>query len=229
MSAFVIALLGAESTGKTELAERLSERIAQETGLHCTWVPEVLRQWCANAGRTPQAHEQAGIAHLQHDLIEQAAARHDVVVSDTTGLMTSTYSRYIFQDASLEAMAVAWHREHVHATLLTALDLPWQPDGIQRDGPQVRGPVDDELRALLQRHALPWALVSGEGQARVQSALDAVGPALRGRPAPRAGLLTRLQQRDAAAGPAWFCADCDDPACEHLSRLLRASSGQNFL
>ena len=33
-------------------------------------------------------------------------------------------------------------------TLVCSPDgLPWQPDGIQRDGPQVRAPVDARVRA----------------------------------------------------------------------------------
>ncbi len=101
-------------------------------------------------------------------------------------------------------------------SLLTALDLPWVSDGMQRDGAHVREPVDTALREMLQRHALPWVLVSGSGAARVEAALDAVAPLLRQAPTPRGGLLTRLQQRDAAA-PAWqwVCDKCDVPECEH--------------
>ena len=212
--ALCIAIVGAESTGKTALAQALAARLAQDTGLKVAWVPEWLRQWCDATGRTPQPQEQAAIARAQHERINAAAADHDVVVCDTTALMTAVYSRLLFDDRSLEARAITLQRR-MALTLLTALDLPWVPDGHQRDGPQVQGPVDALLRELLLAHRLPWALVSGVGEARLASAVDAVAPLLRAAPAPRRGLFTRLDQRNARhESRAWACADCDDPACE---------------
>lgn len=218
----VIAVLGAESTGKTTLCAALARRLGEETGLRCTWVPEWLRDWCVREGRTPRIDEQAAIARTQHQHIETAAAAHEVVVCDTTALMTAVYSRRVFGDASLEPEALALHGRHVTLTLLTALDLPWVADGLQRDGAHVREPVDDLLRGLLQAQRLPWVLVSGQGVARVEAALDAVAPLLRGRGAPRGGLFTRLQQRNASsAGRIWVCETCDVPECEHASMARR--------
>lgn len=180
-----IAIVGAESTGKTALAAALAERLAQHTGWRCTWVPEWLRTWCDRAGRTPRRDEQRAIAEQQQALIEDAAASHDLVVCDTTPLMTAVYSRLLFWDTTLDAYAVARQRE-VSLTLLTALDIPWVADGLQRDGPQVRGPVDETVRELLTEQRLPWARVAGEGEARVENAAAVVTTHLRGR-----GLLPR--------------------------------------
>jgi nicotinamide riboside kinase len=214
----VIAVLGAESTGKTTLAAALAERLQAETGLRCTWVAEWLRGWCDRAGRTPRADEQAGIAREQHARIAAAAGTHQVVVSDTSALMTAVYSRLVFADASLDAEAATLHRSQVALSLLTALDLPWVADGLQRDGAHVREPVDNALRQMLQAQRLPWVGVSGSGAARLENALDAVAPLLRSRSAPRDGMFTRLQQRNAAA-PAWnwVCEKCDVPECEHAA------------
>lgn len=208
-----VAIVGAESTGKTTLAAALAPRLAQETGLRVTWVPEVLREWCIHVGRTPRPHEQAAILRGQNDRIEAAAATHDVVVCDTTAMMTAVYSRLLFADRSLEERAVTLQRR-MALTLLTALDLPWVPDPL-RDGPHVREPVDGLLRGLLIGHQLPWALVSGQGKARVESAVDALAPLLRPAAA-RGGLFTRLAERNAEpAARRWRCEHCDDPACEH--------------
>lgn len=176
----VIAIVGAESTGKTAVAEALAERLARDTDLTCTWVPELLRGWCEREGRTPRPDEQATIAAAQQRAIEQAAARHAVVVCDTTPLMTAIYSRLLFEDDGLVEKAIAFQRR-CSLTLLTALDLPWVADGLQRDGPHVREPVDTLLRDLLARHGIGWALVAGSGTARVEQALDAVAPLLRAR------------------------------------------------
>lgn len=218
----VVAILGAESTGKTTLAQALSVRIAEESGLSCTWVPEVLREWCDRAGRTPQRHEQAAISQQQHERIALAAEQHHVVISDTSALMTAVYSRIVFGDSSLFADAIRWHRTQVHHSLLTALDLPWVADGLQRDGPHVRQPVDATLREGLMSHALPWSLVSGERAARVECALDALSPLLRPLARRGSGLFSRLQSREQAhANWRWVCENCDVPDCEHALRYAR--------
>jgi len=218
----VIAIVGAECTGKSVLTPALAARIAAETGLRCAAIGEVLREWCDARQRTPRIDEQAGIAAEQQRRIDAAAATHDVVVADTTPLMTAVYSEFIFGDASLTPAAVAVHRR-CDATLLTALDVPWQADGVQRDGPHVREPVDRLLRALMREHGIGWSVVSGQGDARVDSALNAVTPLLARVAAPGSGLFTRLAARDAAQ-PAWrwVCEKCDVPDCEHALRRARS-------
>jgi len=216
----VIAIVGAESTGKTVLAQALAERLPAETGLRVAWVPELLRQWCEDRGRTPRADEQMGIALEQARLIDEAAARHDVVIADATALMVSVYSELLFHDSSLYPFTLDVHRGYA-LTLLTALDLPWVADGHIRDGEHVREPVDATLRRALLDAGIGWSLVAGAGDARVEAALNAVTPVLRN--APRGGLLTRLQERDAAE-PAWnwVCEKCDSPECEHALRRVGA-------
>jgi nicotinamide riboside kinase len=184
--AFCVAVLGAESTGKTTLAQALAEALtdpspgtsaaspAQPVGtglpgkkLRTGWVPEVLRQWCREQGRTPQAHEQAAIMEAQHRQIEAAARQHELVVCDTTAVMTAVYSECIFGDRSLHLRAAQLHRT-MDLTLLMALDLPWVADAHLRDGPQMQQPVDQALRQLLAQNRLPFTVVSGRGAARLQ-------------------------------------------------------------
>jgi nicotinamide riboside kinase len=235
-----IAIVGAESTGKTALAQALAARLADKTALRVSWVPEWLRQWCDAHGRTPQAHEQAGIARAQHARIEAAAAAHDVVVCDTTALMTAVYSRFVFGDGALDDEAAALHRG-MSLTLLTALDLPWEPDGLQRDGPQVRAPVDTLLRALMLARRLPWTVVVGQGPARLDAAMAAVQPLLAGAAPPRSretardvvitgsadrrgpGLFTRLTHAAPPAGAAWVCGCCAWPPGERAELAARTN------
>ena len=55
----LIALLGAECTGKTTLAQALAQRLG------VAWVPEYLRSFCDAKGRTPRHEEQAHIVQEQ--------------------------------------------------------------------------------------------------------------------------------------------------------------------
>ncbi|MCA0243980.1 MAG: ATP-binding protein [Proteobacteria bacterium] len=174
----VVGIVGAESTGKTALARALADHLAQTTGLAAAWVPEYLRGWCEAEGRTPRRDEQRAIARRQTALIEAAAPGHDVVVCDTTALMTAVYSHTVFGDDSLDAEALALHARGCGLTLVTALDLPWIADGFVRSGPHVREPVDDRLRLLLAQGGIAYSVVHGQGPARLQAALGVLRPRL---------------------------------------------------
>ncbi len=163
-----IAILGAECTGKTTLAHALATAL-DGCGGRSAWVSETLRDWCRHNGRTPQAHEQRAIALAQAARIDRAAAVAWLLV-DTTPLMTAVYSDLLFQDISLYPFALA-HHACFDLTLMTKLDLPWVPDGLQRDGPQAQRAVDARLREVLDLHALPYGVVSGQGAARTAAAL----------------------------------------------------------
>ncbi len=190
-----IAVVGAESTGKTELAAALAGRLAQATGRRATWVPEQLREWCDRAGRTPRADEQRAILRAQDAAVAAALAGHDIVVADTAPLMIAVYSRLLFGDRSLDTEAVACHRRYA-ATLLTALDLPWVADGLQRDGPHVRVPVDDALRSALASAGIGHAVVGGVGEARLAQALRALRPLIGAVDA-----VAAVEEGDAGAAP----------------------------
>lgn len=166
-----IAIVGAESTGKSQLAVALAT-YAQECGYSLALVPEYLREWCDQQGRTPAAHEQAHIAQTQAGRVLQAGTT-DWLVADTTPLMTAIYSDYLFGDTSLYDFALA-HQRYYDLTLVTALDLPWVADGLQRDGEHVRAPVNALLRAALQRGGIGYAEVIGSGENRLQCALRAI-------------------------------------------------------
>lgn len=216
--ALVVAVVGAESTGKTALAQALAEHLAATTGRRCTWVPETLREWCDARARTPRREEQAAIAEQQTARIRDAAAGHDVVVADTTALMTAVYSRIVFDDDSLDSLAADAHRQYP-LTLLTGIDLPWVADGLQRNGPQVQMPVDTVLRQLMQRHRIGYSLVLGQGPQRLQSALTAMA-------AVAPWLTTTARSETDNRDPSltrWrlVCERCSDPACEHALLLAR--------
>lgn len=204
MSSHVIALVGAESTGKTTLARELA-RVLAGRGVDAVMVPEALREFCLQHDRTPLQHEQAAIAAEQTRRIHEAAQGHSVVLADTTALMTAIYSEFIFDDRSLYETAL---RDHAltDLTLLTSLDLAWTADGLQRDGPHVREPVDQLIRQALQHHQLPYNVVAGRGVTRVQHALSAIEHLM---DAPQ-------RQLRAASSPRWrwYCDHCDDGECE---------------
>lgn len=204
-----IALLGAESTGKTELAQALVRHLHTQ-GRPAHLVPEVLREWCHRQGRTPQPHEQATIAHEQAQRVVSAPPGA-VVVADTTPLMTAVYSDLLFADRSLYPMALA-HQRSYHFTLLTGLDLPWVADGLQRDGPHVREPVDALVRAALMGAGIGFHTIYGHGNARLFNAVNAIE--IEANNYKLTGAKGTFDSKSATPWR-WSCDKCSDPDCEH--------------
>jgi nicotinamide riboside kinase len=208
-----IALLGAESTGKSQLALALCARL-QQSGIAVHRVDEYLREWCDTHQRTPRQDEQLHIVETQMARV-LAAPANAVVMADTTPLMTAVYSQLLFNDHSLDDLAVA-HQSVYDVTLLTGLDLPWVSDGLQRDGPHVREPVDQRVRHMLGQAGLPYQVVYGTGEERLENALFCIG-----RQAPNwAKQLERPEPPTRWSGP---CETCGDGDCEHrlFSRLFK--------
>ncbi|MDL2357824.1 MAG: ATP-binding protein, partial [Pseudomonadota bacterium] len=134
-----IAILGAESTGKSTLAAALAAHYGT------VWVPEYLREFVATEARVPFEGDQFGIA-LEQAAREDAAAaqaRH-FLFCDTTPLMTAIYSGVYWGriDAQLAALA---RRGAYALTLVAAPDLPWVADGLQRESAAVRQQVHQAL------------------------------------------------------------------------------------
>jgi len=182
---FVVVLLGAESTGKTALAGEIGAALASRGGRRVEVVGEALREFCDAKGRTPRRDEQSTIAATQTERIESASERADIVVADTSALMIAVYSDFVFADRSLYALALA-AQARADLTLVTALDLPWRADGLQRDGEHVRAPVDALLRAALAGAGIAYSAIAGVGPARLDAAMRAIDAALVQRTGPGA-------------------------------------------
>ncbi|MDP1780764.1 MAG: ATP-binding protein [Hydrogenophaga sp.] len=206
MAAITVALLGGESSGKTTLGLALTEQL-NALGVGATLVPEHLRAWCEREGRAPLAHEQVAIANEQNRWIEAAAhSGAQVVVADTTALVVAAYSECVFNDHALLSVSLKAQQQS-DLTLLMGLDIPWQADGLFRDGPGMRADIDAVLRRELHSAGIPFQTVYGSTEARLQHALRAVG-ALLGRQ-----LAAHNQVLEAGTGQ-WTCENCSDPDCE---------------
>jgi nicotinamide riboside kinase len=162
----LIIIAGAESTGKSALAAALANRLG------VPWVDEYARDYCARHGNDLDAGQLLHIAREQDRLIRTALASAPMVIADTDAVVTAVW-------AGLSGEAVdGWYAEGplvADLYLVLANDLPWEDDGvrIQRD-PAARDDFRSALIAELDRRGLPWRPVSGEGEARLASAMAAL-------------------------------------------------------
>ena len=150
-----VAILGAESSGKSTLAEALARHYKT------LWVPEYLREFVDVHGRVPDEEDQYPIARTQMQREDAAAAQANrFLFCDTTPLMTALYSRWYWDrvDVQLEQL----EQRHDYAfTIVTAPDGPWQPDGLQRESEEVRQRVHQQVIERLRERAIDHLLVEG--------------------------------------------------------------------
>jgi NadR type nicotinamide-nucleotide adenylyltransferase len=164
-----IAILGAESSGKSTLAAALAEHY------HTLWVPEYLREFVDAHGRVPREEDQYGIALTQMER-ENAAAQlaQRFLFCDTTPLMTALYSKVYWGRVDAQLAELDSVHEYA-ATLVTAPDGPWVPDGLQRESEAVRQSVHALVLANLRARGIAHTVVAGEPVQRMAQVVELLG------------------------------------------------------
>jgi NadR type nicotinamide-nucleotide adenylyltransferase len=167
-----IAILGAESTGKSTLAPALAAHYGT------LWVPEYLREFVELHGRVPHEEDQPDIARTQRAREDMVAARREasrLLFCDTTPLMTAVYSRIYWGRVPPDLLAMEAAHDYA-LTLVAGTDTPWVPDGLQRESEAVRRQVHDCLLAVLAERRIPYALLEGDLAQRLRQVEDLLGP-----------------------------------------------------
>lgn len=166
----LIAVLGGECSGKTTLCQALAKTLPGQV------VPEYLREWCEQMGRTPTRGEQRSI--LAGQLLRQRQALRTAVakglhwvVTDGAPLLTAAYSAEYFDDASLVSAGLR-HARGARVILLTDPGMAWQADGMLRDGQAMREAVHARLVQWLREANLPFHRVRGNPDERIQACLQ---------------------------------------------------------
>ena len=166
-----VAILGAESSGKSTLAAALASHY------DTLWVPEYLREFVDVNARVPQEDDQYDIARIQMEREDAAAANASrFLFCDTTPLMTGLYSRWYW--GRVDAQLALLERRHDYAfTIVTAPDSPWEADGLQRESEQVRQTVHQQVLQTLAERDIPYLLVTGSLPQRMLQAARLLNPA----------------------------------------------------
>lgn len=160
-----ISLIGGECSGKSTLAEQLVGSIGG------VLVVEQLRLFVDTCGRVPRRDEQMPLMEAQ--IAAEVSARAKAaesglgwVVSDPAALMTAIYSQVYFNDDGLLAAGLA-HQNSYALTVWCDIDLPWLPDGNQRDGPAERHRVHEAIGAVVDDYSLKVLKIQGTAAARL--------------------------------------------------------------
>lgn len=168
-----VAILGAESTGKTTLCRDLAAYFG------CPWVPEYMRtylqaKWdkehltCTWEDLLPIAQ---GQIELENKLAAQAAQNSDssYLFCDTSLFELMVYANWYYGDCP-DALTNAALTHHYDLILLTEVDTPWVADDL-RDSPHQRDEISAYFESQLTRHQKPFHRIGGDRDERVQQVL----------------------------------------------------------
>ncbi|WP_426241006.1 AAA family ATPase [Psychrobacter sp. TWP2-1-2] len=169
-----VAILGAESTGKTTLCRDLAAHFG------CPWVPEYMRtylqaKWdkehltCTWEDLLPIAQ---GQIELENKLAAQAAQNSDssYLLCDTSLFELMVYANWYYGDCP-KALTNAALTHHYDLILLTEVDIPWVADDL-RDSPHQRDEISAYFESQLTRHQKPFHRIGGDRDERVQQVLE---------------------------------------------------------
>jgi NadR type nicotinamide-nucleotide adenylyltransferase len=162
-----VTLTGSESTGKTELAERLARFY------RTSWSREFSREYAAQKGAPLDAGDVEPIAHGQMRVEDEALHRaHELVLLDTDLVSTVVYAEHYYGSCPDWVKRAARERL-ADLYLLCDIDAAWIPDP-QRDRPHAREEIHQAFEDALQRFGARYALLQGTWQEREARAVDAI-------------------------------------------------------
>lgn len=163
-----VVVTGSECTGKTTLARALGEHYG------APWVPEYARQFVLEKGAAPTTRDVESIARGQIALEDSlAAGAPDLLIQDTDLLSTVVYSRHYYGDCP-GWVEDALRNRAADLYLLAGIDVPWAPDGDQRDRPHRREEMQALFREALRSRNMRTLDVQGSHEERMAAATRAV-------------------------------------------------------
>ena len=157
-----ICLYGAESTGKSTLAEKL----AQHYRTH--FVPEAARNLLKTSFECTY-EDLLHIAETQAQWVEQHLKNaNKLLFCDTDLLTTKVYAQYLFgQVPAFASWIEAINQYDLHLFMDT--DVPYEQDGT-RLGSHTRPALRALFLAALKRDHVPFAVITGDWNQRLQTA-----------------------------------------------------------
>jgi NadR type nicotinamide-nucleotide adenylyltransferase len=178
-SVFTVAILGAESTGKTTLCQDLAEHFSRQGT--SAWVPEYMRDYlqdkwdneqltCTWEDLLPIAQGQIELENKRAMQAAQLPAGQRYVFCDTSLFELMVYSNWYYGDCPL-GLTQAALAHHYDLILLTEVDTPWVADDL-RDAPHERDEISRYFADQLSVHHKSFRRIGGGRQTRVMQVAE---------------------------------------------------------
>ncbi|GAB3263644.1 AAA family ATPase [Chitinimonas naiadis] len=167
---FKVAVVGAESSGKTTLARDLAQAIA------CHWLPEYARDYFeARPGLIYGLDDVVAIAEGQRagesdPARWRGAGAVDGLVCDTNALVCKIWAEVRYGHCPA-AISAAWPADDYLLHVLPSPDIAWEPDPL-REHPHDRAALFALYEAALQQSGVVYCTVSGTPAQRVEAVIQ---------------------------------------------------------
>lgn len=165
-----VVILGPESTGKSTLATQLADYYKT------VWCPEFAREYLLMHGRDYTFDDLLNIAHGQLHLEDtmETEATNGIYFIDTDMYVMKVWCEVVFNDCHTYILKEIAQRTY-DLYLLCDTDLPWVQDGL-REYPDetIRRRLFKMYEDLLIECGVPWAIVSGQKEQRLQTAIEVI-------------------------------------------------------
>lgn len=165
-----IVVIGPESTGKSTLCEELADHY------NTVWCPEYAREYLLQNGTTYTYNDLTNIAKGQLALQEklETEANGNFYFIDTDLYVMKVWYEVAFQHCPTWILK-SLVKESPDFYLLCDTDLPWVQDSL-REYPdlEMRQRLLKMYKDILINSGVPWQLVSGTKQQRLQTAIEAI-------------------------------------------------------
>jgi len=161
-----VCFYGPESCGKTTMAKYLA-------GYYRTnYIPEYAREYSEKRGNRFTFDDMERFARGQKRIEARALEKSNrVLFCDTDAIATKIYSQYYFGRVSEMVDRFALE-EKFDFYLVMDIDIPWVADPL-RDAPHLRTEHRELFLQELEQKRIPYAVISGDGEARKGNAVRA--------------------------------------------------------
>lgn len=165
---YKIAIVGPESTGKSQLAQQLA------TYYQTDWVEEYARTYLEKNGLNYTYEDVVNIAKGQIKLEDEKInhVKSHLLFFDTNLTVIKIWMENAYQRCD-EWVLNTMQQRHYDLHLLTDIDLPWQPDPM-REHPHLRSFFLDWYKKELTEQGVLFSVVSGKGEERLKNAIQAI-------------------------------------------------------
>lgn len=162
-----IAITGPESTGKSWLAEKLSQHY------NCPWVPEFARTYLDSISRPYEEADLLTIARGQARSEDELAKRSALFLfCDTDLTVIKIWSEVKYGRCHPWILDELSRREY-SLYLLMDTGLPWEPDP-QREHPEKRDYLFSLYSKDLANRKVPYKIISGLWDERLENAIRVI-------------------------------------------------------
>ncbi len=162
-----VSITGPESTGKSSLANYLSEYFGEP------FVPEYAREYLSEKGLNYDVDDVVKIARGQLELENETAHKaKKILFCDTDLLVTKIWCEVVFGSVP-QWIEDNFLRHKYDLYLLCYPDIEWQPDPL-RQNPDNRKELFGLYETRLIEHRLPYKIITGKGNKRMDNAVSFV-------------------------------------------------------